>query len=250
MELLVALAAGLFAGFINTLAGSGSFLTLPALIFMGLSSQVANGTNRIGILLAGIVAVWTYHKQGKLPLGGLTPILPAILLGSVAGALVAVKMPAESMDQVIGGLMLLMLASLLLRPKQWLPRGVPEPKGGPLAKNLAFFAIGVYGGFIQAGVGLFLLSGLVLLLGFDLVRANAVKVLLVLLFTVPSLAVFLLNDQVVWSLGLLVAAGQCVGAFIAARTSSRWEGADRWIRLLLIGVLGATVLKLFEIPPF
>ena len=250
MELIVGLTAGLVAGFVNTIAGSGSFLTLPALIFLGLPAQVANGTNRIGILVAGVVAVWTFRQEGRLPVSRILPLLPPVLLGSVLGALVAVDLPASLMDRVVGILMLLMLACLLIRPGLWLDRPVRDAvRNGP-ASFLVFFAIGVYGGFIQAGVGLFLLSGLVLLSGFDLTRANSIKSLLVLLFSVPATLIFLINDQVVLSLGLLMAAGQAVGAYLAARFASRSKGAERWIRKVLIVVLGATVLKLFGLFPF
>ena len=249
MELIVGLAAGLVAGFINTLAGSGSFLTLPALIFLGLPAQVANGTNRIGILVAGVVAVRTFHKQGQLPLTRVLPLVPPVVLGSVLGALLAVDLPAHLMDRIVGVLMLLMLASLLIRRGLWLDRPAQAAvRGGPVT-FLAFFAIGVYGGFIQAGVGLFLLSGLVLLAGFDLVRANSVKSLLVLLFTLPATLIFLQNDQVMLILGLLMAVGQGAGAYLAARFASRSTGAERWIRWVLIVVLGATIIKLFGLFP-
>jgi len=249
MEWIVGLAAGLVAGFINTVAGSGSFLTLPALIFLGLPAQVANGTNRIGILVAGVVAVWSYRRRGLLQLSRVFPLLPPVLLGSVLGALLAVDLPASTMDLVVGVLMSLMLLSLVIRPRLWLDRPRPEvTRNGPLG-FLVFFAIGVYGGFIQAGVGLFLLSGLVLVAGFDLVRANGIKALLVLLFTLPATLIFLVHDQVVLSLGLLMAAGQAAGAYLAVHFAARAQGARDWIRWLLIVVLAATALKLFGVLP-
>ncbi len=245
MEILVAILAGLVAGVINTLAGSGSFLTLPALIFLGLPSQVANGTNRIGILLAALVSVWTFRAEGRLSFRGIGWLIFPSAAGAVAGALIAVRLDHRVMDTTIAVLMLLMLAMVALRPDRWLKeRPGPPAVRRRLATLLVFFAIGVYGGFIQAGVGLFLLAGLVLNAGFDLARANGVKNLLVLLFTIPAFPVFILHDQVVWDVGLTMAAAQCCGAFLAARFASRSRSANAWIRWLLIVVLAASAAKL------
>ena len=125
--------------------------------------------------------------------------------------------------------MVAMLVVILIRPRRWLegrPDLADKPFGWP--QWLIFFAIGIYGGFIQAGVGIFLLAGLVLSAGYDLVRANAVKVLIVLVFTISALAVFVVNQQVVWTIGLIVAVGQMAGAWVAARMAvgRSWAAAD------------------------
>jgi hypothetical protein len=140
------------------------------------------------------------------------------------------------MRRVIGGLMVIMLLVILIRPKRWL-EGRPEftrRRPGWL-QTLIFFAIGLYGGFIQAGVGLFLLAGLVLSAGYALVRANAVKLLIVLCFTVFALAIFVINDQVRWGIGLILAVGHMLGAWVAVHTAAQ-RGA-RFVRWLLIAVI-------------
>lgn len=248
MELALALVAGVVAGVINTLAGSGSFLTLPALILLGLPPHVANGTNRLGILIAGLVSVGTFRAEGALETRGLSGLVVPSILGAIVGAWIAVDLDPEVMHTAIGVIMLVMLGMLLFRPARWLARDEdPTARRGPLLTVPVFFLIGVYGGFIQAGVGLFLLAGLVLVRSLDLVRANALKSLLVLLFTVPATVVFCVAGQVEYGIGLLMALGQAAGAFLGARFATRMDGSERWIRWLLIAILALSCLKLFGV---
>lgn len=228
--------AGFLAGFINTLAGSGSLITLPLLIFVGFPANVANGTNRVAILLQNVVGVSSFRQQGMLSFRrGLVLAIPAAL-GAIVGARVAVNLDEEMMRHVIGALMLVMLIVVLVRPKRWLEgRAEADSERSTWAQFVVFFAIGAYGGFIQAGVGIFLLAGLVLGAGYDLVRANAVKLLIVLCFTIFALAVFVLNDQVDWLVGFVLAVGNMSGAWVASRMAVK-RGA-RFVRWLLIAVL-------------
>jgi uncharacterized membrane protein YfcA len=246
---LAIIAAGFVAGFINTLAGSGSLVTLPLLIFLGLPANVANGTNRVAILLQNVVGVSSFRQQKVLDVrGGLMLSAPAVV-GSILGAQIAVNLNEQIMRRTIGVLMVVMLVVILIRPKRWLEgrREAQNHRPG-WSQLLIFFAIGVYGGFIQAGVGIFLLAGLVLGAGYDLVRANAVKVLIVLCFTVSALAVFLINKQVVWSTGLILAVGNMLGAWVAARMAvERGAAFVRWVLILVVAVSGAKLMGLFDL---
>ena len=245
---LAIVGAGFVAGFINTLAGSGSLVTLPLLIFIGLPANVANGTNRVAILLQNVVGVSSFRQQKMLNLRrGLMLAVPAIV-GSVIGAQIAVNLDETMMRRTIGGLMVFMLVIILIRPRRWL-EGKPGAEDGPIGWQqwLIFFLIGIYGGFIQAGVGIFLLAGLVLSAGFDLVRANAVKVLIVLCFTIFALGVFVLNRQVVWTVGLILAVGNMLGAWVAARIAvQRGAAFVRWLLIAVVAVSAAQLLGLFE----
>jgi len=237
------IAAGFACGFINTLAGSGSLITLPLLIFIGLPANVANGTNRVAILCQNLVSVGSFHRQKVLDWRrGMILAIPAII-GSVIGAQIAVNLDEELMRRVIGGLMVVMLVVLLVRPKRWLV-GRPEmlDRHTGWIQMVIFFFIGIYGGFIQAGVGIFLLAGLVLVTGYDLVRANAVKVLIILFFTIFALAVFILNDQVRWFIGLILAIGNMLGAWVASRMAVK-KGAA-FVRWLLIAVVAISAVLL------
>jgi uncharacterized membrane protein YfcA len=246
---LAVIAAGFVAGFVNTLAGSGSLVTLPVLIFLGLPANVANGTNRVGVLLQNVVGVGSFRQQKVLDLrGGLMLAAPAVV-GSILGAQIAVNLNEEMMRRTIGALMVVMLAVILVRPKRWLEGRGEVVNGRPAwSQLLIFFAIGVYGGFIQAGVGIFLLAGLVLGAGYDLVRANAVKLLIVLCFTVSALVVFLVNRQVVWGIGLIMAVGNMLGAWIASRMAvERGAAFVRWVLIAVVAVSGAQLLGVFDL---
>ncbi len=243
LHYLALVAAGFGAGYVNTLAGSGSLLTLPLLIFLGLPAPVANGTNRVGILLQNVVGVSSFHRRGVLDVrSGAWLSLPAVA-GALAGARIAVELDEAAMRTTIGILMLVMAVVLVVRPKRWLEGREDHHRGRPSAFQVAvFFAIGVYGGFIQAGVGIFLLAGLVLGAGFDLVRANAVKVFIVLCFTVFALGVFVVHDQVRWDLGLVLALGNMSGAWVAARMAV--ERGVRFVRWVLVAVVVASGVAL------
>lgn len=243
---LAVIGAGFAAGFINTLAGSGSLITLPLLIFIGLPATVANATNRVGVLLQNVVSTGSFHQQKVLDWKyGLMLSAPAVV-GSYIGALIAVDLNEDLMRRAIGVVMVVMLFVILFKPDRWL-KGRPEGarRYPNLLEILIFFGLGVYGGFIQAGVGVFILSGLVLASGYDLVRANAIKVLIILMVTAMAMAVFAANSLVNWGMGLLLAAGNMIGALVASRLAVK-SGA-RFIRWLLIAVVVVSSLDLLGV---
>ena len=241
--------AGFMAGFINTVAGSGSLITLPLLIALGLPAGVANGTNRVAILLQNVVGVSRFHGQKVLDVKrGLMLALPAAI-GGIIGAQIAATLDEEILRRTIGVLMVIMFIILLVRPKRWLEgkAGVVGEKP-TLLQYLIFFAIGVYGGFIQIGVGLFLLAGLVLSAGYNLVWANAVKLLIVLSFTIFALAVFVYNEQVNWLVGLVLAVGNMSGAWVATRVAvQRGAGFVRWFLIAVVVISAALLLGLDQV---
>ena len=242
-------AAGFAAGFINTLAGSGSLITLPLLIFAGLPATIANGTNRVAVFLQTMVAVHRFQRAGTLELRrGFVLAIPAII-GALAGAQIAVNLNERVMKTVIGVLMAVMLVVVLVRPKRWLVERPEMLSRRPGWLQIAvFFGIGVYGGFIQAGVGIFLLAALVLGAGFELVRANAMKNLIVMASTFFALVVFVVNDQVMWLPGLVLAAGNMLGAWVAARMAvEKGAGFVRWILIAVITVSAVILLGISDL---
>jgi uncharacterized membrane protein YfcA len=242
--LLVAVpAVGLVAGFINTLAGSGSLVTLPMLILLGLPANVANGTNRVGVLVQGLVSVATFKRRGALDLGGSLRLLLPAIAGAAAGAELAVDLDEVMLRRVIGALMLVMLGVLLWRPQRFIASHAREKPASIWIVAPLFFFVGLYGGFIQAGVGILLLASLVLAAGQDLVRSNAVKNLIVLVFTVPALIVFVVNDQVDWVLGALLAIGNGVGAWAGAHLAVE-KGAKfvRWVLIVILALSSAALI--------
>ncbi|MEM7344873.1 MAG: sulfite exporter TauE/SafE family protein [Chloroflexota bacterium] len=243
---LAVIAAGFGAGFINTLAGSGSLITLPLLIFIGLPANVANGTNRVGVLIQTITATESFRQQRMLDTRRALLLSIPATIGAVIGAQIANNLNELVMRRTIGVLMVVMLVIILIKPNRWLS-GRPEdlPENPSWLQHLLFFGIGVYGGFIQAGVGVFLLAGLVLSVGYDLVKANAVKTLIVLCFTVFALLVFVWNDQVRWDFGILLAIGNGIGGWVAARMAV--ERGAVFVRWLLIAVIVISAVRLLGI---
>jgi len=242
-DILITIGIGLVAGFINTLAGSGSLLTLPLLMFMGLPANVANGTNRIAILLQNVVGVSSFKQQKVFDFKeGIWLAIPAII-GSIIGAQLAVDLNAVLMKQFIGGLLVFMFFFILIKPERWIKQKEDIKSKPDIWQIIIFFFIGIYGGFIQAGVGFFLLAGLVVGAGFDLVKANAVKVFIVLLYTAFALAVFIINDQVNYLVGFVLAIGNMTGAYIATRLAVK-KGSG-FVRIILLAALFISSAKLF-----
>lgn len=237
---------GIIAGFINTLAGSGSLLSLPMLMFAGLPANIANGTNRIAILLQNVVGSAAFEKQKILETrDGVILGIPAII-GSILGAQIAVNVNEELMRKTIGGLLIVMFFIILFKPGIWIKgrAGEVSPKSR-LINIIVFFLIGIYGGFIQAGVGFFLLAGLVLSAGKDLVKANALKMFIVLLYTPLALVIFMLHKQVDYKLGLVLAVGNMFGAFLGTRVALSW--GPKFVRLFLLVILFFAALQLLGI---
>lgn len=239
---LLVLLVGFVAGFINTVSGSGSLLTLPLLIFLGLPANVANGTNRISVLFQTATSSYSYYRKKTLDLRtGLKIAFPAIL-GSIPGAIIAVDLNEKLMKQAIGVLLLVMLVIILVKPERWLKKtGIEKIRNGPW-QIVLFFIIGLYGGFIQAGVGLFLLAALVLGTGMDIVKANSYKNFLVLCFTFVALIVFIWNGQVQYFIGIVLAAGSTMGAWVAVRLPV--SGNARFIGYFLITMILVSALHL------
>lgn len=233
---------GIVAGFVNTLAGSGSLLTLPMLILLGLPANVANGTNRVGVLLQNVVAVATFRNLGALELTGTWRLLVPSVLGGIVGAQLAVDLDEAVLRRTIGALMIVLLALMIFKPERWIAAHEARRQPRWWIEAPLYFAIGIYGGFIQVSVGLFLIASLVLGSGYNVVGANALKNLIVLVFTAAALVVFIVHDQVQWTLGLLLGAGQSLGAWAAARMAVK-RGADfvRWTVIVIV-VLSAIAL--------
>jgi uncharacterized membrane protein YfcA len=236
-------AAGFVAALINTLAGGGSFLTLPLLIFLGLPAAEANGTNRIGVVAQNVAAVWGFHREGVLPWRYAWRVSLAPTAASVLGAWLALQVGDLEFRRLLAMVMVAITLWTLLEPllaRRAASRAVPrEPR--PVLAFWMFLAAGFYGGFVQAGVG-FLVLGATSLAGLDLVRGNAVKVFLILLVTVVALGVFAWDGSVRWTEGLALAAGSVAGSLVGVHLAV--AKGDRWLRAVvaLAAVIFATKL--------
>jgi len=244
VEIIALIVAGLFVGFINTLAGGGSIISLSLLMFLGLPAGVANGTNRIAIMIQNVIATSSFKQQKVLDLKKTLWLgIPAVV-GSVIGALIAVDLTDRVLEIAMGIILLLMLVFILSNPKKWLQGNIELEKMKVNFKHIiVFFFIGVYGGFIQVGVGYLLLAALILTAGQSLIKANASKVMIILMYLPFSLIIFLLDDQVNWEYGLIMTIGNVIGAFVASRLAVK-KGVN-FIRYIIIAVILITAGHLF-----
>ena len=234
---------GAVAGVLNVLAGGGSLLTLPVLIFLGLPSAMANGTNRVAILVQNIVAVQGFRHRKALPLKlALICTVPA-LVGSVLGAKLAIDVSDAAFRRILAGVMIGVCTLMVLDPaKRWRFDPATLTRARLAALAATFLVVGLYGGFVQAGVGFIIITGL-LVHGLDMVRINAVKVFVVGVYTISALLVFVRAGQVDWALGLALAAGNAVGGWLGSQLAVD-KGHD-WLRRAVLVVAVAFAVKLF-----
>lgn len=266
---------GLVAGALNVIAGGGSFLSLPAMIFLGLPPTVANGTNRIAILVQNAGAVWGFQRRRLVAWRWLLRAAIPAVAGALVGAWLAVRIGNESFKRILSVLMVVIALVSLWRPGAGAeaegggaagdgragggpptaeeggaePPGRAPPRPPALGTRLAlaagFFLVGVYGGFVQAGTG-FLFLAVLAWAGFDLVRANALKVLVILVWTPFALWQFAAGGQVEWLLGLALAAGNFSGALVGVRLTVL--KGSRWVRRVVTVTVIAFAILLWVLP--
>jgi hypothetical protein len=241
-QVLGLLLIGFLSGFLNILAGGGSLLTLPMLIFLGLPAAVANGTNRVGILVQNIFAIQAFHRHKVFPVRLSLLCAAPSLVGAYVGANMAVDIDELLFKRILAGIMVGVLLLTLVDPMKY--RRTAEVAFAPLrlfVLLVVFFFIGLYGGFVQAGVGFLILSAL-MLQGLDLVRSNAVKIFVIFLFTLPALAIFAWHGQVNWPLGAALAVGNASGGWLASHMAVK-KGHD-WIKRVVSLTVLAFAIKL------
>lgn len=236
MELIDAalvVGAGLVAGIVNAMAGGGSLLTVALLnVFVGLPGLVANGTNRVGVLVQNASSVASYRKEGIRGFRRAVPVLVPVIAGSLLGSLLVSSVTDETFERIFGILMVPLLFLSLRSPKNV----GSQINWHPVTTAVIFFGIGLYGGAFQAGVGLLIVVALSRS-GLDLVNANAVKVVVILVLTTIAVPVFIVRGQVDWGFAVVLAIGFAAGGWIGARIAVR--GGEKIIKPVLIGAVVA-----------
>ena len=243
-NLLLLTLAGFAAGFINTIAGGGSLITLPTLIFLGLPPSVANGTNRIGIFLQTFSGAVGYRSKGIKTFPFSIYCGFSALGGSLIGAKIAIDISGALFNKILAIVMIVVVLLIVFKPKIKTEDLLERTTGKHLWISIVvFFFLGIYGGFINAGIGFVLLLFIAYFNKMSLVKANATKVTIACIYTVGALVMFYLNDKISWKHGLFLAAGNIVGAWI----SSRWavKMGDGVIRIFLIVMVTLMAVKLW-----
>ena len=247
-EIAVLVVAGLLVGFINTLAGGGSIISLSILMMLGLPPTLANGTNRIAITIQTLTATTSFRQQKILPLRKAIYLSIPAILGSLLGSWIAVDIREDIFEYAIGVIMLVMLIFILYKPQKYIygrSNIVEKPLNWKV--YIVFFLIGIYGGFIHMGVGYFLLASIVLGAGFDLVKANAVKVFIVLAYAPFTLLIFLYYGQINWTYGLILSIGNVIGAIVASRMAvKKGVGFVKWVIVVVIIITAGDMFGLYS----
>ena len=235
---------GFAVGFINTLAGGASLISLPTLIFLGLPPAVANGTNRVAIMVQTAMGVAGFRSKGISTFPFNVYLGISAMFGAVIGANIAVDIKGETFNRILAVIMIAVVLLIVLKPRIKVSDLQERLTGKYLWLGIVvFFFIGIYGGFINAGIGFVIILFLHYVHRMDLVRVNATKVAAVCIYTLAALAVFVWNNKVNWIVGLVLASGQGVGAWIASRVSV--NKGDGFIKTFLVIMVVAMAIRLW-----
>jgi uncharacterized membrane protein YfcA len=235
-DILILIGAGLFAGFVNTMAGGGSLLTLPLLIFLGLPPATANGTNRIAIIVSASSATLGFRSKNisSFPLSIYLGI--AAFFGALIGSRIAVEIDGLLFNKILAIIMIVVVVLMVFKPNYKVDLLQARTTGKTLIWSMvAFFFIGIYGGFINAGIGFIIMLFLNYVNKLDLVRVNATKVTLVLIYTTAALATFILSGHIDLKYGIALAVGNAAGAFFASRYAvKKGEGVIKTVMMIMV----------------
>lgn len=232
--------SGVVAGFMNVLAGGGSFLTIPALYLTGLPVDVANATNRVAVLFQCLASVVEFKRKGVLRFKEVVPFLGPALVGSFIGSFIMVSIDKRLLQTIVALMIFIIGGLIALKPD--LGQVKRETRIPRWVGWLSLFLIGIYGGFLQAGVGFFLIFALVTLGGFDLLTTNAIKMSVVLSYTVISVILFWAHGIIELLPAVVLSAGNVLGAYIGTHTAI--SKGNRFLRFALLVMIAISAIKM------
>ena len=241
-QYIALLLVGIVVGFVNVMAGGGSLLTIPIMLFMGVPGPVANGTNRIAIIAQMATAVIAFFKKGysdfKLSLTLALAALPSAVVGAYAGT----QLEGVWFNRLVAVIMLVVMLVMAVKKENKTAIQAPPEKPRLLLAHLLMFLIGFYGGFIQIGIGLLFMPVLNKTLGLDLIRVNMHKTFIISVYTTAALIVFAWQVEIFWILGLSLAIGTSIGAWLSAHVQV--SKGERVIKIVLNIVLALIIIRL------
>jgi uncharacterized membrane protein YfcA len=242
-SLIVAGIAGLLCGFLNTVASSGSAVSLPILMWLGLTAVDANATNRLPVLIGAITATTDLARHGKIPWRMALLAAVPTTIGAVIGAFLAEAIPSSDLRIFIVVAVAMALVLILTKLKEVINKAVSRDAQFGRRESLLFLAVGVWLGFIVLDGATYLLLTLVLAVGLPLISANATKNFLLVPTTLVAMAIFASRGSIDWGLGGIMAIGSIAGGVLGAQLSVS-EQAKRWIVGLLIVVIIGELIHL------
>lgn len=244
-EAIAILAAGIGAGGINAVVGSGSLITFPTMVAVGLPPIVANVSNNIGLVPGSLTGALGYRAELKGQRERLIRLGVASIAGSLIGGVLLLFMPADTFNVVVPILIGLACVLVVVQPRlnKWLSarREDPHPHGGPWLW-IGVFAAGIYGGYFGAAQGVLLIGLLGSFLDDDLQRVNAAKNVLSLLVNGTAAVLFIFVAEVDWRAVALVAVGATIGGFLGAKVGRKLPASVLRGFIVCIGILA--IIKL------
>ena len=242
-EYPIIIAVGFLAAFLNTVGGGGSLFSVPILTFMGLPITMANATSRVAILFQNIFAVGGFRSKGiELPWPYSLYLGISSLFGGLLGAMLASRIPDELFSKIFVGVMILSVGMILYDPFKSKGKEKLDTRSQVIG-GIFFFFIGIYGGFVQAGIGFLVIAVLSLVNNLNLVKSNYVKVFAAIVYTGVSVAVFAYEGKIIWTTGLILAIGHALGGWYASRWSV--DKGEIWIKRVMIVSVIAMAIKLW-----
>ncbi len=243
LDILLILGAGFAAGFINAIAGGGSMITFPLLVMLGLDASVANGTNRIAILFQTLFSVLGYKSKGVSEFKYSVWLGVVATIGAIVGAQLVLYVDGELFSKIFA-VMMFVIVGIMIFQRKGANTLLGERVGqkATVTSLIIFFFIGIYGGFIQSGVGIIILLALNTIHRFTLVKSNSIKNVVVFLYTIAAVAIFIYNDLIDWEYALYLAVGNSIGGWI----SSRWsvKKGDKMVRVFMMLAVTALAINL------
>jgi uncharacterized membrane protein YfcA len=235
--------AGFCSGFLNTIASAGSAVTLPLLIFLGLPASIANGTNRVQIAIGRIASIVAFQRAKAIDWRNALILAIPCVLGGCLGASIAAVLQSRYIGWAITLAVMAAFVVLLTNPKRLLQDQKLDKPAIRWWHLVLIFLVGVWGGFIVLDASTYALMVLVLAVGYDLKKANAVKAVAIFPMSLASLAIFDWSREVDWYIGLCLSVGSVIGAWIAAVLATK-EWIKIWIYRILIAVL---ILEIYQL---
>jgi uncharacterized membrane protein YfcA len=241
-QIILLVFVGMLSGWLNVMAGGGSLLSVPVMLFMDIPAPVANGTNRIAILAQNITAVYTFFRKGFSDFKLSLSLSLMACLGAVGGAWVGVQLEGVWFNRLLAAVMIGVMITMATGKKIRHKTAEEEHAKNLLLGHLLMIVAGFWGGMIQIGVGFILMPILHRVMGFGLVRVNMYKVFVVLSYTIVALAIFASQLQLMWWAGLGLALGNSIGGWYGAHTTI--HKGEAWIRRVFFLTLSIFVIKL------
>lgn len=248
IEIAISIGGGFLAGVINTLAGSGSVITLAILTeLLGLPGGVANGSNRIGVALQTVSSSVTFQRAKILTLREQARTVILLTVGAFLGIALALYISNEQFMEVFKYMVVALFFVLLIKPKRWINPEPDKPKWPRPLLDFSYFCLGIYGGFIQMGMGIFFLAVAVIGGRMPLLNANIIKVLAIGIYTIPAIIFFAFDGKIHWLYGSTIGLGQLIGGYVTSRFAVRFPNINTYAYYALLVAVSLSMLSLFDI---